>query len=85
MAIRPSPKVDPPSLGFKGRIAIHELVLVSDTMRSLISHGAGTHEMVQEARKLGYRPLRYDGLKKALMGLTTLDEIERVTPLEWNI
>lgn len=82
---RPSPKLDEPLLGYKGRIAIHEMVLVSDALRSLISDGAGTHEMVQEAKKLGFQPLRHDGLKKALMGLTTLEEVERVTPMEWSV
>lgn len=82
---RPSPKLEESALGYKGRIAIHELVLVSDALRSLITAGAGTREMVQEAQKLGYRPLRHDGLKKALMGLTTLEEVERVTPMEWSV
>ncbi len=70
--------------GFKGRIAIHEMALVSDEMRSLISNRAGTYELTQAAKNLGYRPLRFDGLKKALMGLTTIEEIERVTPIEWS-
>ena len=81
---RPGPKLPNPYMGFKGRVAIHELVLVSDQMRSLISNNAGMADMTKEARALGYKPLRYDGLKKALMGLTTLDEVERVTPVEWR-
>jgi len=81
---RPSPSLKDANLGYQGRIAIHELVLVSDTMRSLITGNAGARELISAARDLGYNPLRYDGLKKALMGLTTLEEIERVTPLEWS-
>lgn len=81
---RPSPRLENRNLAYQGRVAIHELVLVSDTMRSLIAANAGTRELSEAARALGFRPLRYDGLKKALMGLTTLEEIERVTPLEWS-
>lgn len=69
--------------GFRGRVAIHELAIVSEEMRSLISQRAGTRELAEAARKLGYKPLRYDGMKKALLGLTTIDEVERATPVEW--
>ncbi len=81
---RPRRNLPNPHIGFSGRVAIHELVLVSDEMRSLISANAGARELTQAARKLGYQPLRYDGLKKALIGLTTLSEVERSTPLEWG-
>ena len=78
---RPGPA--PKGKGYKGRIAIHELAIVSEEMRSLISQRAGTRELSEAARKLGYKPLRYDGLKKALLGLTTIEEVERATPVEW--
>jgi type IV pilus assembly protein PilB len=69
--------------GFKGRIAFHELILVTDEIRSLISGGKGAEEIAAAARKVGHRSLRYDGLKKVLLGLTTIEEIEQNTPLEW--
>jgi len=81
---RPSKDVVGTHRAYKGRVALHELVMVSDEFRSLISQRSGTHELAAEAAKVGYRPLRYDGLKKALMGLTTLEEVERVTPQEWG-
>lgn len=70
--------------GFSGRIAFHELLLVDDQMRSMISTGAGQHQLLKYATKLGYRSLRYDGLKKVLLGLTTIEEIEKHTVLEWD-
>jgi type II secretory ATPase GspE/PulE/Tfp pilus assembly ATPase PilB-like protein len=70
--------------GFSGRIAFHELLLVDDQLRSLISTGAGQHRLLQYANKLGYRSLRHDGLKKVLLGLTTVEEIEKHTVLEWD-
>ena len=62
----------------------HELVLVDDEMRSMISRSAAQHELLRHATKLGYRSLRYDGLKKVLLGLTSIEEIEKHTVLEWD-
>jgi type IV pilus assembly protein PilB len=70
--------------GFSGRIAFHELLLVDDQMRSMISHKVSQDELLRRASKLGYRSLRYDGMKKVLLGLTTIEEIEKHTVLEWD-
>lgn len=69
--------------GYKGRVAFHELVLITEEIRSLISEGHSVQEIAKAAAKVGYRPLRYDGLKKVLLGLTTIDEIEQNTSFEW--
>lgn len=70
--------------GYSGRVAFHEMVTMTDEMRTLISNNAGTTELSNAARKMGYRPLRYDGLKKVLLGLTTIDEVERHSVIEWS-
>jgi type IV pilus assembly protein PilB len=62
--------------GYRGRVAFHELVIVTESMRTLIAQNAPMQHIEQEAKKVGYRPLRYDGLKKVLLGLTTLEEID---------
>ena len=69
--------------GYRGRVAFHELVLVTEEMRSIIGRNGSTEELGRAARKVGYRPLRYDGLKKVLLGLTTIEEIEQNTSFEW--
>jgi type IV pilus assembly protein PilB len=69
--------------GYKGRIAFHELVLVTEEVRSLISEGRSSQEIAKAAAKAGYRPLRYDALKKVLLGLTTIEEVEQNTSFEW--
>ncbi|MBX3749788.1 MAG: type II/IV secretion system protein [Opitutaceae bacterium] len=69
--------------GYHGRVAFHELVLVTDEMRQLISEGRSAQEITRAAARVGYRPLRYDGLKKVLLGLTTIEEIEQNTSFEW--
>ncbi|MGA2445840.1 MAG: GspE/PulE family protein [Opitutaceae bacterium] len=69
--------------GYKGRIAFHELVLITEEIRTLISEHRSAQEITRAAAKVGYRPLRYDGLKKVLLGLTTIEEIEQNTNFEW--
>lgn len=69
--------------GYHGRVAFHELVLVTDEMRQLISEGRSAQEITRAAARVGYQPLRYDGLKKVLLGLTTIEEIEQNTSFEW--
>ncbi|CAA6689694.1 MULTISPECIES: GspE/PulE family protein [unclassified Lentimonas] len=71
--------------GYYGRIAFHELALVTEEMRGLITRGAPDDELTLAARRAGYRPLRYDALKKALLGFTTLDEVEARTTSEWEL
>ena len=70
--------------GYHGRVAFHELFLVNRAMRAKISEGANQLELTELASKIGFRPLRYDGLKKVLLGLTTIDEIEAQTPVEFE-
>ena len=71
--------------GYRGRVAFHELVVVSEEMRSLITKNAGPQELKEAAQKTGYRSLRYDGLLKVLLGLTTIEEIEKHSSLEWSL
>ncbi len=69
--------------GFHGRISFHELLVVNREIRGLIANRANLEEVTDAARKVGYRPLRYDGLKKVLLGLTTIEEVEAATPIEY--
>ena len=69
--------------GYKGRVAFHELVLITEEIRTMISEGRSVQEISRAAAKVGYKPLRYDGLKKVLLGLTTIDEIDQNTSFEW--
>lgn len=70
--------------GYRGRVAFHELFLINRAMRAKISEGANLQELTELAARIGFRPLRYDGLKKVLLGLTTIDEIEAQTPVEFE-
>ncbi|MCZ6675506.1 MAG: GspE/PulE family protein [Verrucomicrobia bacterium] len=81
---RPTAQVAGTPQAYKGRIAIHEIVIVSDEIRALISDRGNVQELTRAAALGGYRTLRYDALKKALLGLTTIEEVERNTPQEWK-
>jgi len=65
--------------GFHGRVGVHEMLEVSEGLRDLILARASPAQMKDEAEQTGFRSMRLDGLKKALLGWTTLEEIERNT------
>ncbi len=65
--------------GYRGRIGIFELMLVDDPMRQMILDRATSKDIEAHARKNHMRSLREDGIRKALQGLTTLEEIMSVT------
>jgi len=65
--------------GYKGRVALYEIMVVTDPLKDLILQGASTAELKNEAIRLGMSTLRRSGLNKVLDGTTTLDEVLRVT------
>lgn len=67
--------------GYRGRLGIYELIEVSDRMRNLVLRSASLPEMRELAREEGYRDMFLDGLIKARAGLTTVEEVLRVTSL----
>ena len=64
--------------GYQGRTGIYELVKVDNTMRTMIHDVAGEHELERYARTLT-PSIREDGMQKILSGVTTLEEVLRVT------
>jgi len=70
--------------GYSGRVAVHEVVELSEEMREAIAVNAPIHEILAAAKEIGYTSMREDALKKATLGLTTLDEVERITVPEYK-
>ncbi len=68
--------------GYKGRTGIHELLMVSDRLRSLILQRASTAEIRQCAIEEGMKTMPDDGLRKVLDGTTTIEECLRVVFIE---
>ena len=64
--------------GFKGRLALHELMHVTDDVERLTVERAPTDDIAKAARHQGMRPLKLDGLRKVAAGLTSIEEILRV-------
>ena len=64
--------------GFKGRVAIHELLLGSDRLKRMIQTKARTEEMLQAAIQDGMTTLMQDGVQKVLLGQTTFKEVKAV-------
>ena len=65
--------------GYRGRIGLYEVMLVTEEIRSLIVRQASAAEVTKVAVAQGMRTLREDGLLKARQGLTSLAEVARVT------
>ncbi|MCX7168894.1 MAG: GspE/PulE family protein, partial [Proteobacteria bacterium] len=65
--------------GYAGRIAIHEFLKVTQHIREAILRERDYDEILRIAVQQGFHNLRYDGFKKALRGLTSLDEVIRAT------
>jgi len=78
MVYRPVPSVEIPS-GYRGRTSILELLTMSDPIRRLIMQRGTAGEIQELAVSEGMRTMYQDGLNKCLLGITTLDEVLRVT------
>jgi general secretion pathway protein E len=65
--------------GYRGRTGIFELLLVDDAIRDLIVRRQASHLIKEAATTRGMTTLRNDGLRRALEGVTTLQEVYRVT------
>ncbi len=66
-------------IGHKGRIGIIETLALTPKIRALIMDKASEHQIKEQARKEGMVTLREDGLNKAKAGITSLEEVVRVT------
>lgn len=64
--------------GYRGRLAIHEIMEADSTLRSMVLHKRPDNEYLAYASDKGLIPLMQDGLEKAAAGLTTISEIYRV-------
>ncbi|HOD99425.1 MAG TPA: type II secretion system ATPase GspE [Kiritimatiellia bacterium] len=65
--------------GYRGRLGIYEIFQIDDQVRNLIFDQVAAVELRTKARELGMRTLREDGLRKVVAGLTTVQEVLRVT------
>jgi len=65
--------------GYKGRLAIYEVMVMHEAMKELILKGSSTADLKREAVKLGMSTLRLSAIQKVREGVTTIEETVRVT------
>ena len=65
--------------GYKGRVGIYQVMPVSEEMGRIIMEGGNSMQLEQQAKEEGVADLRESGLKKVAAGVTSLEEIDRVT------
>ena len=63
--------------GLKGRIALYEVMTMSEPLKELVLQGASSIELKREAINLGMKTLRQSGIQKMLQGVTTIEEVLR--------
>jgi type II secretory ATPase GspE/PulE/Tfp pilus assembly ATPase PilB-like protein len=66
--------------GYRGRVGVHEFLRVTPTIRELILRRDSTAAIWRQARRDGFESMRADGVRKALQGLTSLEEVLHATP-----
>jgi len=72
-------------LGYQGRLAIYELLLLNEQLRPLILSRAAASTIAARALEQGMRSLRIDGWNKVRNGITTIEEVLRVTQIEEHL
>jgi len=65
--------------GYKGRVALYEVMKFSDSLKEMVLQGASTAELKTAAIRAGMLTLRASGIRKVLDGVTSTEEILRVT------
>ncbi len=65
--------------GYKGRVGIYQVMPISEEIGRIIMQGGNALDIADQARKEGTRDLRESGLLKAIQGVTSLEEVNRVT------
>jgi type IV pilus assembly protein PilB len=65
--------------GYKGRVGIYQVMTLSEKMRGLILEGGNAMQLAEQAKVEGINDLRESGLNKVRMGVTSIEEIDRVT------
>jgi type IV pilus assembly protein PilB len=68
--------------GYVGRSAVFECLFIDDELRRLIACGPSSVAIADRARECGYQPMIVDGIRRAVSGETTLDELRRVLAVD---
>ncbi len=65
--------------GYKGRVGIYEVIKITEEIATIIMEGGNSLDVAEQCQQEGFNNLRQSGLIKAMNGITSLEEINRVT------
>ncbi len=82
---RQRPLLEGDQLGYQGRMGIYELLLLNEAVRPLVLNRSPASTIAQRAIEQGMRTLRADGWNKVRDGVTTIEEVLRVTQTEEHL
>jgi len=68
--------------GYSGRMALFELLMITPSIREIIASNGSSITIKSTASKEGFQPMSMDGIRKALKGMTSIEEVFRVAPPE---
>ncbi|MFC1494558.1 ATPase, T2SS/T4P/T4SS family [Thermodesulfobacteriota bacterium] len=68
--------------GYAGRTGIHEILIITETLKKLLSKSVTAVELSEAAVKEGFQTMTMDGIEKCIQGITTVQEVFRVAPPE---
>ncbi len=71
--------------GYSGRLGLFEILTLTSTLKEVIGSGVSSEQLKKTAQKEGYHVMSFDGIQKALQGLTTIEEVFRVAPPEITV
>ncbi|HCD38442.1 MAG TPA: type II secretion system protein GspE, partial [Candidatus Omnitrophica bacterium] len=71
--------------GYRGRTGIYEIIVMNDCLREMVIQKASSQQIKRKAIEFGMRSLRSDGWNKIQKGLTTIEEVMRVTQIEETV
>ncbi len=65
--------------GYHGRMAIYEMFILDEDIKDMVARSASIREIQKQAWKSGFKDLRYNGIKAVLKGMTSIEEVDKVT------
>jgi len=71
--------------GYSGRLGLFEMLALTSALKEVIGSGVSSEQLKKTAQKEGYHVMSFDGIQKALQGLTTIEEVFRVAPPEITV
>ncbi|NQT20808.1 MAG: type II/IV secretion system protein [Planctomycetes bacterium] len=71
--------------GYRGRTTIHEILVIDDRIRQLVTDGADMWAVREAACEAGFKTMMTNGLEKAAQGITSIEEVLRVAPLGTSV